>query len=385
MTRPVEELEKGRWPSYVTELKKAGYTQLVELYNKALEDKRTHFKHGGMVGYPGYDAGVIGRLSDMPEILESAHILRVIQPSGWFYKTELLRKIAEVWEKYGSGVINLMGAQGNLQLVGIETDKIEPAFEELAKLHADIGGSGPSVRTLSACAGPALCELCNIDTLAIHHELTMYYIEEIHRPRFPHKFKIKVSGCANDCLGSVARCDFAIIGTFRDAIQIDEEALKEYSEEHIQKVVSRCPTGCMSYADGKLSIAMEDCTRCMNCLNELPKALRPGKEKGVTILIGGRARGRLGAFLGWVFIPFMKVEPPYNEIKEIVDAALEWWDENGNPKERIGETIYRLGYVKFLREVGEKVGKDLIKVSPHLIVRPRANPFWRYYEKKEVE
>lgn len=140
MTEPVEKLEGGRWPSYITEWKKAGYEDLVQLYNKALEDRRTHFKHGGMVGYPGYDSGVIGRLSDKPELLETAHLLRVIHTSGWFYKTDLLRKVADLWEEHGSGVVNLMGAQGNLQLVGLETEEIEPSFEGLADLHLDIGG-----------------------------------------------------------------------------------------------------------------------------------------------------------------------------------------------------------------------------------------------------
>jgi sulfite reductase alpha subunit len=29
--------------------------------------------------------------------------------------------------------------------------------------------------------------------------------------------------------------------------------------------------------------------RCMHCLNVMPKALHPGDDKGVTILIGGNA------------------------------------------------------------------------------------------------
>ncbi len=376
MTRPVDELEKGKWPSYVSEWKKAGYNGLVELYNKALEDKRTHFKHGGMVGYPGYDAGVIGRLSDMPEIIESSHLFRLIPPAGWFYKTDLLRKIADVWVKHASGVLNFHGATGNLQLVGIETDKIEPAFEDLAKLHMDLGGSGGDVRTLSCCVGPALCECNNIDTFDLYHTLTMHFIEEIHRPRFPYKWKIKISGCPNDCVAGTARSDFAIIGNFRDAIKIDQEKLKEYPEEVIKRVVEYCPTQCMSYENGELKIEMEDCTRCMYCINELPKALKVGDDKGVTILIGARARGRIGAFLGWVLIPFMKIEKPYTKLIEIIEGIQDWWDEVGNPKERVGEAIYRIGYGKFLFEVGKKLG---IEPVPQMIARPRANPFWFYW------
>ncbi|MEE9564672.1 MAG: hypothetical protein V3V63_03075, partial [Candidatus Hydrothermarchaeaceae archaeon] len=58
----LDEAEKGPWPSVVTEMKKAGYEGLLGIYELAYKDKVTHWAHGGMVGYPGYDAGVIGRL-----------------------------------------------------------------------------------------------------------------------------------------------------------------------------------------------------------------------------------------------------------------------------------------------------------------------------------
>ncbi len=373
--KPTEELEKGKWPSYVTEWKRAGYSGLVELYSRALEDKKTHFKHGGMVGYPGYDSGVVGRLSDMPEILESSHLIRVYEPAGWFYSTESLRKIADIWKEYGSGVISFHGAQGDMQLVGVEKDMIEPAFEELAKINFDIGSSGASVRTLATCAGPALCELCNIDTLDMFQTIGVHFIEDTHRPRFPYKFKIKISGCSNDCVAATARADFAIIGNFKDEIKIDQDALKEYPVEVIERVVARCPTKCMSYIDGGLGITMEDCTRCMHCINMLSKALSPGDDKGVTVLIGAKSRGRLGAFMGWVLIPFMEIEPPYTKLINVIEEVLEWWDENALMKERVGETIYRIGYNKFLSQAGKKLG---IKPSPEMVVRPRANPFWSY-------
>ena len=48
-----------------------------------------------------------------------------------------------------------------------------------------------------------------------------------------------------------------------------------------------------------------------------------------------------------------------------------WWDENGKTRERIGETIFRLGMGKFLREAE-------IPAVPQQVFRPRANPyvFW---------
>lgn len=375
--RLVDELEKGKWPSFVTEFKKSGYDGLTAVYEKALKDKMTHWAHGGMVGYPGYDAGVIGRLSDMPEILGSSHLLRIIPPAGWHYSTKSLRKVGEIWKKYGSGLINFHGATGNLQLLGIATENIEECFEALAAEHWDLGGSGGDTRTPSCCAGPSICEFANIDTNDICHELTMAGLEDMHRPRFPYKWKAKVVGCANDCDAAGLRSDFAIIGTFKDAIKVDQAKLKNYDEKKINAVVKRCPTECMMYEGGKLKIDMPNCTRCMYCLNEMPKALKPGDKKGATILIGARARGRIGAFRGWTLIPFIELKPPYKELIRIQEEIQEWWDEVGNPKERTGEAIYRLGFGKFLYEIGKKVPE--IKPVPQMIKVPRANPFWFYW------
>jgi sulfite reductase alpha subunit len=68
----------------------------------------------------------------------------------------------------------------------------------------------------------------------------------------------------------------------------------------------------------------------------------------------------------------MKLKPPYEELKELMYKLLEWWDENGRTKERIGETIYRIGAGKFLKETG-------IPVHPTIVQAPRTNPFWFYW------
>ena len=61
-----------------------------------------------------------------------------------------------------------------------------------------------------------------------------------------------------------------------------------------------------------LTIDDGECNRCMHCINLMPKALRLGKERGATILVGGKAPIVHGALLSWVIVPFMKIEPPYD-------------------------------------------------------------------------
>ena len=195
---------------------------------------------------------------------------------------------------------------------------------------------------------------------------------------FPYKFKIKFAGCPNDCVASIARSDFAVIGTWRDNIKIDQDAVKEYANQiDIQaEVVDLCPTKCMSWDGNELSIDNSNCVRCMHCINKMPKALAPGDDRGATILIGGKAPMLEGAILGWVFVPFMKMEPPYDEMKDIISNLWEWWDEYGKFRERIGETIWRLGMSEALSVAG-------VEATPYHIKEPRNNPFM-YFAKEEL-
>ena len=377
----VDELEKGPWPSYVKEMKRAAKKSaaakdLIGVQELSFQDKVTHWKHGGIVGVTGYGGGVIGRYSDVPEKfpnVESFHTMRVNHPAGWFYTTKVLRKLCDVWEIHGSGLTNMHGSTGDIILLGTTTQHLQPCFNDLTEAGFDLGGSGSALRTPTACVGPARCEWTNINTLDMVHNLTMEFQDEIHRPRWPYKFKIKISGCPNDCVAAIARADFTIIGTWRDSLKIDQKAVKEYARGgmDIQKdIVLNCPTSALAWDEKKqeLSVNPGDCVRCMHCINKMTKAIRPGDEKGATILIGAKAPIVKGAMLSSVMIPFMKVEPPYTEIKDLVRKIWDWWDEIGRPRERVGELIERMGMRVFLKAVG-------LPPVPQMIKAPRTNPY----------
>jgi sulfite reductase alpha subunit len=208
--------------------------------------------------------------------------------------------------------------------------------------------------------------------------MTQTYQNELHRPMWPYKFKIKVSGCANDCVAAVARSDFPIIGTWRDSIRINQDEVRSYVKAgfDIQRlVVAKCPTEALVWNEQKqeLEFEVDECVRCMHCINEMPKALRPGVDKGATIMIGGKAPILRSAYLAWVLIPFIELKPPYDNIKDILARLWDWWDENGRSRERIGELITRTGMGNFLRAV------DLPPV-PQMVSRPRSNPYFFWYD-----
>lgn len=282
----LDDLKEGPWPSFVAEIDKARKTNpacedLLGQLELSYAEKKGHWKHGGMVGVRGYGAGVIGRYSDSPQQFPGIahfHTLRVNHPSGWFYTSDALRTLADIWERHGSGLTNFHGSTGDIIFLGTKTDELETTFQELTAAGFDLGGSGSAMRTPSCCVGQARCEWACFDAMKLCNDLTHEHQDEMHRPAFPYKFKIKCSACPNDCVAAAARADLSVIGIWKDEIRQDDAAVKEYAAAglDIQKdVVERCPTRCIEWRNGKLSIENRECVRCMHCINVMPKALRP--------------------------------------------------------------------------------------------------------------
>jgi sulfite reductase alpha subunit len=405
-TPMLDELEKGPWPSFVTDLKRQAETHdecwdILGQIELSYEDKITHWKHGGIVGVFGYGGGIVGRYSDRPDLfpgVEHFHTVRVNQPSGLYYSTKNLRDLMDLWDKYGSGMTNMHGSTGDMILLGTRTENLEPLFWDLTHdLKQDLGGSGSNLRTPSCCLGESRCEWSCFDTQDICYHLTMHYQDEIHRPAFPYKFKFKYSACANDSLAAIARSDFAVIGTWKDDIQIDQAAVKEYIAGNypanagahsdkdwgpfdIQKeVIDLCPTECMWMEGDELKIDNSECTRCMHCINVMPRALKPGKEKGASICIGAKAPILDGAQFATLVIPFAKVskDNEYENIIDYIEQIWDWWMEVGKNRERVGETIQRIGLPTFLSVME-------VEPIPQHVREPRSNPYV-FWKEEEVE
>lgn len=385
----LDELEKGPWPSFVTEIKKAQETSpmchdLLGQLELSYKEKIGHWKHGGIVGVLGYGGGVIGRYSDLPEKFPAVahfHTLRINMPTGWFYTSDALRRLCDIWERHGSGLTNMHGSTGDIIFLGTTTPELEPTFKELTENGFDLGGSGSDVRTPSACVGKARCEWACYDTMKTCYDITMKYQDELHRPPFPYKFKFKFAGCPNDCVAAKARADLSVIGTWKDDIRQDDEAVKQYAADGLdiqQDVVEHCPTKCMSWDGEKLAIDNRECVHCMHCINVMPKALRPGVEAGATLLLGAKAPILQGALLSSVLVPFVPEDELEETINELVSRIWDFWDEYGKNRERVGELIQRIGLPTFL----DGIGLDPV---PEMISAPRDNPYIYFQEEEEGE
>ena len=385
----LDELTQGPWPSFVTEMKKVAdrkpmVADLLRQLEASYQDGISYWEHGGIVGVMGYGGGVIGRYSSRPDDFPDVshfHTIRVNQPSGWFYTSDALRMLCDVCDKYGSGLTNMHGSTGDIVFLGSRTEDLEDCFLELAENGFDLGGSGSNMRTPSCCNGPARCEWACYDTMEACYKITQDFQDELHRPFFPYKYKFKFSGCANDCVASIARSDCSVIGTWRDEIQQDDAAVVAYAGngvDMVEDVTSRCPTSCMEWDGAKLTIDNANCVKCMHCINVMPKALKPGKDRGAAILIGAKAPIVQGALLATVIVPFMKMDDDFEALEELTEKIWDWWGENGKNRERIGELIQRMGMGSFLKAIE-------IEPDPRMVNAPRDNPYIYYEEYYEED
>ncbi|MDH5204365.1 MAG: dissimilatory-type sulfite reductase subunit alpha [Hylemonella sp.] len=406
-TPMLDELESGPWPSFVTGLKRLAKDKdyMVDLMGQLETSYKTRkgYWKGGTVGVFGYGGGVIPRFTELkdaagkPVFPDAAefHTLRVMPPAGMHYNTDVLRKFCDIWEKHGSGLIAFHGQSGDIMLQGAKTDKVQDAFDEINELGFDLGGAGPAVRTSMSCVGAARCEQSCYDEARAHRQVINTFLDDIHRPALPYKFKFKFSGCANDCMNSIQRADMAVIGTWRDNMRTDEALARKWFDKHgmnelVNDVINRCPTKTIMLKEVKdvskgdkitsvkindsqcLEIDNSNCVRCMHCINVMTGALAHGTDTGATILVGGKRTLKIGDLMGTVVVPFMqlKTDEDYEKLVELGQNIIDFFAENALEHERTGEMIERIGLVNFLEGVG-------LEIDPNMVSTPRTNPYVR--------
>jgi sulfite reductase alpha subunit len=159
---------------------------------------------------------------------------------------------------------------------------------------------------------------------------------------------------------------------------VNQEEVKDFVAKQgrqyvIDNVITRCPTNCLSLSDDNtLAVDNRNCVRCMHCINVMTKALKPGKDRGVTVLIGGKRTLKIGDLFGTVVVPFMKLESEEDmeRLREIGQNTIDFFAENALEHERTGEMIDRIGLVNFLEGIG-------LEIEPHMLAHPRVSSYVR--------
>ncbi len=125
-------------------------------------------------------------------------------PGGIILDFGLLRKIADVAEKYGAQAIKLTSAQ-RVAIVGLPEDKIDQAWEDLGTEKG--AAIGLCVRSVKICPATHFCRMAQQDAVTLGLEIDKRY----HGMELPSKLKMAVSGCPNSCSEPAIK-DIGIMG-----------------------------------------------------------------------------------------------------------------------------------------------------------------------------
>mgnify|MGYP001011246188 CR=1 FL=1 len=126
-------------------------------------------------------------------------------PGGIILDPDLLRKIADVAEKYQAQALKLTSAQ-RIAIMGINEEDVDKIWRELGMEpgHA----IGLCVRSIKICPGTNFCRFAQQDAVYVGLALD----KRFHGRQLPSKLKIGVSGCMNSCAEPAVK-DLGIMGT----------------------------------------------------------------------------------------------------------------------------------------------------------------------------
>ena len=263
---------------------------------------------------------------------------RVITRNGKMTAKELAT-VAEAAEKFGNGQVALT-VRLTAEIQKVPFENIEPLREFLKERGLETGGTGAKVRPVVSCKGTT-CQYGLIDTFALSEAIHKRFYEGWHDVKLPHKFKIAVGGCPNNCVKPDLN-DLGIVG--QRVPVIDLEKCRGCKVCQIEK---NCPIHVPKVVDGKVLIDDAQCNHCGRCINKCPFKAFEEHVPGYKVYIGGRWGKKVarGKFLG-------KLLTSPEEVLDVIEKAITLFRDKGQQGERFADTVERLGF--------EEVEKQLL-------------------------
>lgn len=256
--------------------------------------------------------------------------VRVITRNGKITTAEH-RAIAEAADKFGSGEV-AMTTRLTMEIQGVPYDNLNGLFEFLAEAGLETGGTGPKVRPIVSCKGTT-CVFGLIDTFALSEKIHERFYQGYHNEILPHKFKIAVGGCPNNCVKPDIN-DLGIIGQ-----RIPKINLEKCQGCKVCQVEKNCPMKVAKLENRKVTIDTNECNNCGRCVVGCPFGAIENTGEAYKIFIGGKwgkkvARG----------VPLNKVFKSQKEVLDTVEKAIILFRDEGISGERFSDTIARLGF-----------------------------------------
>jgi Dissimilatory sulfite reductase (desulfoviridin), alpha and beta subunits len=241
--------------------------------------------------------------------------------------------IAEAAEKFGDGNVAFTSRMC-VEIQGVAFDNIEPLQECLENAGLATGGTGDKVRPVVACKGKT-CVFGLVPSTDVAKDIHKRFYEGYKNVELPHKFKIAVGGCPNNCVKPDLN-DVGLVGQNKPAINIEKcKSCKICMVENV----------CLMKAakkndDGLITIDTNRCNACGKCIKACPFHCIELKEKGVKVIIGGRwgREGRKGSFLKGIY--------EVCDALDIIEKIMLVYRDNAFKKERFADMIDRIGFEK---------------------------------------
>ncbi len=262
---------------------------------------------------------------------------RVITRNGKITAEET-RAIAEAAERFGSGEVT-MTSRLTMEIQGVPFENIEPMREYLLEAGLETGGTGSKVRPVVSCKGTT-CQYGLIDTFGLSEEIHERFFHGYASVKLPHKFKIAVGGCPNNCVKPDLN-DLGIIGQ-----RVPQPDMEKCRGCRVCQVEQNCPIGVAAIPDGKLVIDEEACNHCGRCKGKCPFGVTENFIDGYRVYIGGRWGKKVaqGRYLEKVFTD-------KEEVLSIVEKAILLFREQGITGERFADTVARIGFEEVQRQL----------------------------------
>jgi anaerobic sulfite reductase subunit C len=254
--------------------------------------------------------------------------------------TSQLRAIQEAADRFGRGQVHLTSRQG-VEIPNVPQDALAALKEFLAPSGVGVGVAGLTVRTVTACQGCRVCPSGVIDS----PELAEAVDRELYGKPVPHKFKVGISGCVNNCMkaeendagvkGWIEPCWDAPACTFCGDCQ------------------AVCPTKAISTSgDGDaLIIDPALCIGCGDCIPSCPTGSMREKTRGYRVFAGGKFGRRPS--LGRRILGVLRTK---EEAMAAIVAVLAFFRVHGKTRERFGDTLQRTGLPALETFVSERTG-----------------------------
>ena len=195
-----------------------------------------------------------------------------------------------------------------------------------------------------------------IDTFALSEEIHERFFHGYNNVKLPHKFKIAVGGCPNNCVKPDLN-DLGIVGQ-----RVPMADLTKCRGCAKCQVEMACPIHVAKVQDGLLHIDPEICNHCGRCKGKCPFGVTPAVDEPVfAVFVGGTwgKHTRMGTRLS----RYYKRE----ELDALVEKTILWFRENAFVKERLGAAIDRVGVDAFEAAIATDdllLRKDAILAAP---------------------